>query len=184
MAILIIIFAIFISLLIIVVPTFFSQDKTRIELDQNFKLKHILDDNKNIEFVFFGYVGCSVICSPRLSSLANWYKGLEQKVKDKFNVRFINLSKLKDSELPNMFAKTFNNDFIGLYLEGSKLREYTKPFLVYFSKSLSNDYEIDHTTHLYLVKKNEDNKSIKYIYNKYPYDFNVIEKDLKGLINE
>lgn len=181
---LLILFVITVSLLIIILPTFFSQDKMRIELKQEFTLEHILDAKEDIEFVFFGYVGCSDVCTPRLESFSSWYRNLDPNLKDKCTLRFVNLSHLEDPDLADLFIKTFNKNFKALYLKPNKLRAYTKPFSVYFSKSLSDNYEIDHTAHLYLVKKDKNVKSIRYIYSRYPYDFETISKDLKGLINE
>ena len=140
-----ILIAISTSVFIIILPTFFSQDKIRTELNKVVKLEHILDTKKEIELVFFGYVGCTDVCTPRLEDLASWYKTLPQGMKNKFSIRFINLSKLQDPDQVQLFVKAFDNDFLALYLEQNELRKYTKTFFVHFAKSLLDDFEMNHT---------------------------------------
>lgn len=174
-----------VSILIIILPTFYSKGASHIELNQELDLELVLDAKQDVELVFFGYAGCIDICSPRLDALGKWYATLPLAKQEKIGVRFIDLSVPEDKTLPNTFAKAFHERFIGVFLEKSVLRVYSKAFMVYFAKSLTNDDEIDHSTHLYLVKKDKEGKKIlRYIYTSYPYDFTQIQSDIKELINE
>jgi len=173
-----------VSILIMIIPTFFTKGVSRISLNKEVDLPLILNDDKDIGVLFFGYSGCSDICTPRLQSLNKFYEALDTDIKQKIGVEFLDISVPSDSELPSRFAKFFNPDFKGIYLNNSVLREYTKLFNVYFSQSLMDTTEYDHTSNIYIVKKSQNKKELRYIYNSYPYDFKQISSDIRGLINE
>ncbi|MBL0708200.1 MAG: SCO family protein [Sulfurimonas sp.] len=166
------------------IPTFFTKNISRVESNKNFSLPLILNTNKDIELVFFGYSGCSDICTPRLYSLNEIYSTLDEDVKEKVGVVFLDISIPKDRELPQRFAKFFNKEFRGVYLDANSLRSYTKVFGIYFAKSLTKDKEYEHTANLYLVKKTDAKKEIRYIYNAHPYDIEQIKEDIGRLSYE
>jgi protein SCO1/2 len=99
-------------------------------------------------------------------------------------VKFLDLSVPQDRTLPDSFAKTFHPDFKGLFLDDNILRVYTKTFNVYFARSLIDETQMDHTTHLYLIKRDKEGKQLRYIYTAFPYDFAQIKSDIQGLIDE
>jgi len=173
-----------ISVLIMVIPTFFTKNISRVKVDTEIKLPLILNDNKNIKIIFFGYAGCVDICTPRLFDLAKFYESLDNSIKNKIGIEFVDISIPEDKTLPQDFAQIFNKDFKGIYLNEKNLRQYTKAFSVYFSKSLLDKTEFDHSTNIYLVKRDNNKKKIRYIYNSYPYNFKLLETDIKELINE
>jgi len=183
-AFLLILFILMISVFIMIVPSFFTKGVSRIQLQQDLPLELVLDGKHDIELVFFGYAGCVDICTPRLENLSKWYDTLSQKNKKHVGLKFLDLSAPHDTTLPDAFAKTFNPDFTGVFLDGHTLRVYTKAFSVYFSKSLIDDTQMDHTAHLYLVKRDDKGKQLRYIYTAYPYDFKQIQSDIQGLIRE
>lgn len=170
-------------ILVTISPTFFSKSVARrTVVDKPINLEKVLDTNKSVELIFFGYVGCQYICTPRLEAIASWYERYEKK--DALQVRFINLSALEDTSLANSFAQAFHSSFIGTYLPPHELREYTKNFEVYFAKSLFDEGEMDHSTNLYLLQRNSNEKILKYVYTAYPFDFKMIAQDIKELVNE
>ena len=73
---------------------------------------------------------------------------------------------------------------MGIYLNKIEIREYTRPFKVYFSQSLIDKNEFDHTANLYLVKREGKKKVLRYVYTTYPFDFKQIDLDIKELLNE
>ena len=172
------------SILIVILPTFFTKGVSRITVDKEISLPLILDDNKTIKLLFFGYSGCSDICTPRLYDISEFYNQLTKKERNSLGVEFLDISIPDDKTLPLRFAQFFNPDFKGIFLEEKNLRDYTKEFNVYFSKSLLDETEYDHTAHLYLVTKKNKKKTIRYLYNSYPYDFEQIHLDIKELLNE
>ena len=173
-----------VSILIMFAPSFFSKGVSRISINKTFDLELILNNTKNIELVFFGYSGCSDICTPRLFLINDLYASLNEKAKEQVGIIFLDISTPFDKELPQRFAAYFNKDFIGIHLNKKILRAYTKTFDVYFSKSLLDQTEYNHTSNLYLVKKTKGKKEIKYVYNSYPYDIKQIKNDIKELIYE
>lgn len=175
---------IFISLFIMIVPTFFTKNISRLELKKEVNLPLVLNDTKEVKLLFFGYSGCRDICTPRLDTLSELYNSLDEKSKKRVGVDFIDISVPSDTTLPARFANFFNKEFKGIYLNEETLRTYTKEFQVFFSASLRDKKEFDHTSNLYLVKKSKDKKEIRYIYNAYPYDFKQIKLDIEELLNE
>lgn len=173
------------SILIIILPSFFGKNLSHIKLKQELSLEHVLDKNKELELVFFGYAGCLDVCTPRLEELGLWYETLSKQTRLHLGLKFFDLSSPEDKNLPDSFAKAFHQDFEGLYLPKEDLLHYTGTFNVYFSPSLMNETEIDHTTHLYLVKKNTHGKShLRFIYTTFPYDLIQIQTDIQDLLNE
>jgi len=173
-----------VSILIMIIPTFFTKGVSRIALNKEVDLPLILNDDKDIGVLFFGYSGCSDICTPRLQSLNEFYKTLDRDTKQRVGVEFLDISVPSDNELPSRFAQFFNPDFKGIFLDNTVLREYTKIFNVYFSKSLIDEDEYDHTANIYILKRTQNKKKLRYIYNSYPYDFEQINSDIRGLLNE
>ena len=180
----ILILVVIVSVLIMVIPTFFTKGISRVSLNKEVNLPLILDDEREVKLLFFGYSGCSDICTPRLQSINTFFEGLDSNMKEQIGVEFLDISVPDDSNLPSRFAEYFNPSFKGIYLNKEVLREYTKPFDVYFSQSLFNNSEYDHTANIYIVKKTQNKKELRYIYNSYPYDFKQIILDIRGLLNE
>jgi len=175
---------ILVSILIMIIPTFFTNGISRISLNKEINLPLILNDTKDIKLVFFGYSGCSDICTPRLYSISEVYNDLDKESQKRVGVEFLDISVPSDYTLPSRFAQYFNPDFKGIFLNEKVLREYTRAFDVYFSQSLSDAMEYDHTANLYLVKKTNNTKELRYVYSSYPYDLQQINLDIKELLNE
>jgi protein SCO1/2 len=173
-----------VSILIMVLPTLFTKNISRISSGKVIDLPLILNDEKEIKLLFFGYSGCINICTPRLQAINELYSALDEETKKRVGVEFLDISVPDDTTLPAEFAFSFNKEFKGIYLSQEILRTYTKEFKVFFSPSLIDKIEFDHTSNLYLVKKSKNKKEIRYIYNAYPYDFEQIKLDIKDLLNE
>jgi protein SCO1/2 len=173
-----------ISVFIMIMPSFYTEGVSRFELKEDLSLELVCEDKQDIELVFFGYAGCTDVCTPRLENLGKWYDTLSQKTKEHVRVKFLDLSVPQDKTLPDNFAKAFHPDFKGVFLDDDILRVYTKTFSVYFAKSLIDDTQMDHTTNLYLIKRDDKRKQLRYIYTAFPYDFAQIESDIQGLIHE
>jgi len=173
-----------VSILVTTLPTFFTKGVSRVSMQREFNLPLALNDEKDVKILFFGYSGCTDVCAPRLFSINKFYKTLDEKLKKRVGVEFVDISTPQDESLPSRFAKFFNDDFKGIRLKRDTIREYTKKFNVFFSKSLMNDGEYDHTANLYLVTRFQGKKTIRFAYNAYPYDFKQIKLDLQELTNE
>ena len=150
---LIVLFVIATSILIMILPSFFSKGVSRISSHKELHLPLILNDEKDIKLVFFGYAGCANICTPRLQDLAKFYKTLDEKIQKRVGLEFLDISRPDDITLSHSFANYFHKDFKGIYLNEKVFRNYTKEFQVYFSQSLFKKKEFDHSTNLYIIKK-------------------------------
>lgn len=175
---------ILVSLLVMALPAFHTKELSRILLTQEINLDLLLDAEQDVELLFFGYAGCVDVCTPRLSDLGKWYASLSEKTRERVGFKFLDLSVPKQRELPMEFAKAFHPDFQGIFLSESELRRYTKAFSVYFSSSLTQHNEFNHTAHLYLLKRDSRGKRVRFVYSAYPYDFQQIASDIKELIHE
>ena len=182
--ILLILLVLLVSVIIMILPTFLTKGVSRIVSNKEVNLPLILNDTKDIELVFFGYAGCTNICTPRLLMIDKLYRLLNKETKERVGVAFLDISLSYDRELPQRFATFFNPNFKGIYLNKDILRLYTKIFDVYFAPSLMDKTSFDHTGHLYLLKRTNENKVIRYIYHAYPYDFKQITSDIAELVNE
>ena len=180
----IILFVVIISISIMILPTLFTEGVSRVELNQQLSLPLVLNDEEDIEIIFFGYSGCVDVCTPRLESLSFFYKELSKDMKKRIKISFFDISRPLDHTLPQRFSESFHKDFKGIYLEETILRDYTKAFGVYFAPSLTDTTEYDHTPNLYITKRTNDKKTLRFIYSAYPYDYKQIQADLKELINE
>ena len=140
-------------LVITIVLIFFSGNFTNttsiIKTNQNIKSEVFRDYNNEYLFVFFGYVGCSDICTPRLQELSFIYNELKANYKIDIDTLFINISILRDSTLPQLFASSFNKDFDGFYLNNDSIKLLKKEFSIYSSPSLRLKGDYDHSTFLF-----------------------------------
>mgnify|MGYP002631510245 CR=1 FL=1 len=173
-----------VSMLIMIAPTFFTKGVSRVSLNKKIDLALIANGEKDIKILFFGYSGCVDVCTPRLYALDKFYKSLDEKTRERVGVEFLDVSTPEDKTLPDKFAKFFNKEFKGVYMDKSVLYDYTRAFDVYFAPGLMDETEYDHTSNVYLVKKTKDAKTLRYVYNAYPYDFKQMELDIKELMND
>lgn len=180
----VLLFVVLVSVVIVILPTFLTEGVSRVTLEKKIELPLVADSQKDIIVAFFGYSGCIDICTPRLQALARYYKSLDPKLRQRVGVEFLDISQPGDKTLPSRFARHFHNEFKGIYLSQEILHNYTRAFDIYYAQSLSDKMEFDHTSNIYIVKRDGDVKVIRYIYSAYPYDFEKITSDIKGLINE
>ena len=100
-----------------IIPTLFTDGISRVSINKEFDLPLILNDEKDIKIIFFGYSGCTDICTPRLYAINELYKTLDTKTKKRVGVEFVDISAPYDETMPSKFAKFFNSEFKGIYLK-------------------------------------------------------------------
>ncbi|MDA7816599.1 SCO family protein [Sulfurimonas sp.] len=151
-----------------------------IKVDKKIESKVFYDYDNDIIFVFFGYVGCTNICTPRLNEIVPIYKELKKNSIDVKTI-FINMKKFDDRSLPLQFAKAFHNEFTGLYMEDNELYSLQSEFNVVNVPSMVEDGEYNHTSFLFLLKKTHNGMyTLRRIYTYVPYDKETIVKDIKA----
>lgn len=147
---------------------------------------YLRGSDKDMMLVFFGYVGCVKVCTPILQELDKLYDSKEfAKHKDNVDLMFVNLMPELEPDQPDIFAKSFNPSFKGVYLTQKQLMSLDRELGVYFSKSIRDSAEIDHSDNLYLVKKQKDGTLIlKSIYSMHPLKSEMLINDIAKLNKE
>ena len=147
---------------------FNSKTKGCIEINKEIKADFIKSDKKAI-LVFFGYVGCSDICTPILNEINTLYQSKEFKnIKNDVEILFVNLTPEVEISQPDLFAKYFNKNFNGIYLSRKEILNIDRDFGVFFSRDLNEKTELNHTDHIYLILISLDSKVLKNIYTTHP----------------
>ncbi|WP_419770400.1 MAG: SCO family protein [Candidatus Marinarcus sp.] len=160
-------------------PILYSNDKAgKVNKEiQNIHFDFLKDETKEYVLLFFGYVGCGNICPPALNEISQIYNKLD---KERFSFYLINLKPNVFKDEVDPFAKAFNKEFKGIYLDEKKLIEITTKFQVKYSPKSS--FDIDHTGFLYLLEKSANNMyKQKFIYTARPFDIEYISNDLNRL---
>ncbi len=124
--------------------------------------------------VFFGYVGCEDICTPRLNELADVYEGLTKEEQNQVDVVVVNLKPLSDPEQVTLFSRSFHRDFHGIYLEKEILHRLLGEFGARYAPSLTETDEYDHTAFLYLLEQEGPHYRIKAVFTQTPFRKKVI----------
>lgn len=155
-------------------------------INRDIDAPYLENTKKEINLVFFGYVGCTKVCSPILQQIGDFYTSKAFKpLKPYVGVSFVNLMPELSSEQPNLFARSFNPDFEGIYLNQKELMKIDRSLNLFFSKSLSEEGEIDHSDHLYLVEREKSGIVVlKNIYSTHPINRLLIRKDIQKLLSE
>lgn len=156
-------------------------DSGKIEKEVSVDFKFLKEEKKPVVILYFGFTGCSNVCIIALNQINTLYKTIDDK---KVSVYFINLLTDVEKGLSNKYAKSFNEDFVGLDFTKSSLLEITTKLRVNFAPSLLNKEEINHTGFLYLFEKKDDLYIQKYVYTNTPYDINLIKEDVNNILKD
>lgn len=135
---------------------------------------------KNHALVFFGYVGCPTVCTPRMEEIAEIYKDFVQESKtDELSVLFINLKGTMSTEEADTYAKSFHPEFMGVTYDRQELLTTLRMFQAYYSHNLFDSEEMEHSQFLYFVHK-DTNKGfyLNNIYIDIPYNKKMVVNDL------
>ncbi|EDZ62652.1 periplasmic Cu-chaperone (thioredoxin-fold) [Sulfurimonas gotlandica GD1] len=160
---------------------FVSNTKGKIEINKELEASYVKSDRKFI-LLFFGYVGCVDVCTPLLEKLNTMHESKEfEAVKEDVEVMFVNLTPEVEKHQPDNFAKVFNKDFKGVYLSRKETLSIDRTFGLFFSRSLSDKTELDHTDFLYLIENASNRQVLKNIYSVHPFNKEKITEDIKQL---
>lgn len=178
-------------MMILVIPTvqsllFASHTTGKMIIEKELAAPYLQGSEKEMMLVFFGYVGCVKVCTPILQELDKLYDSKEfAKNKGNVDLMFVNLMPELEPDQPDRFAKSFNPSFKGVYLTQKQLMSLDRELGVYFSKSIGDSAQIDHSDNLYLVKKQKDGTLIlKSIYSMHPLKSEMLISDIEKMSNE
>lgn len=155
-----------------------NDDSYKINLTRDVKTTIFNQYKEEQLLVFFGYVGCVEVCTPRLEELNEIYTQVDS---NKTGVVFINLAKVYDKDLPLLFVHQFNENFYAPHLDKNILDEIKSEFNIYFAQSIRSSVDYDHTSYVYLLKREKDGFELKSIYITTPLQKKEIIADLKGI---
>jgi protein SCO1/2 len=127
--------------------------------------------------VYFGYVGCTMICIPSLEEIANTYKKIDKK---KLNIPFYfaNIDSDQAKDLPDSFVKSFDKRFKGIYNNYEQINKLKQDFNLIINE---NRIEISHSSNLYLFKREKKQYKLHKIYITHPYDDKLL---LNTILND
>ena len=176
--------AILLFILILALGSYFSPKGGRIILNKEIHAPFLDEVTQKDELLlFFGYVGCTDVCSPFLNQMHNLldHKELEEKRK-KIDLVFINLLFDMPMEEAKAFAHIFDKNFIGINVDKAVLSKLQQDFKLYFSTSLFDKSVINHTDYLYALKRGSKKGSwiIKAFYFTKPLNEKALTEQLLG----
>jgi len=176
-------FLIFFALLFMIVialPQFYSNSSSgRINKNVVLEFDFLKEEKAPVVMLFFGYVGCGDICIPAMNELSTIYEQLD---KSTTKVYFVNVFDETNKEHPLEYAKAYNSEFMGIYLDKLGIKKVSEKLTLAIIKI--SQQEISHTGHLYILEKDELSSKyyLKYIYTTRPFDEKSIVKDINILI--
>lgn len=145
---------------------------------------YLKSGQKEYMLVFYGYVGCTKICSPVLENLNRFYSSKEfAPYASNVDLVFVNLMSEVTTEQPDQFAKSFNQEFRGVYLSEKELNRIDKELQLFFTKRKGESFEIDHSDYVYLIRhEGKEKLRLINIYHTHPFIPSVVIDDLKAYI--
>jgi protein SCO1/2 len=182
-------FAFFIAVLILIpllqMVMFSNSTSGKIMVNQPIEALYLKNSDHSVQLLFFGYVGCTKVCTPVLQHLSELYDSQEfAPYRSKTEVVFVNLMPDISSDQVQYFAKSFHKDFKGVYLNSKEIMTIDRKMGVFFADSLSQNGEIDHSDHLYLITTDEKGEKIlKNIYTTHPINKALITQDIQKLVS-
>ncbi len=137
-------------------------------------------------FLFFGFTHCQSICPLTMSMLTQLYAELKAEKIPLPKVVFITLDPKRDTpKIVGTYVKAFNPSFIGVSGPSVGIQQLSKQMGVVYiqaqqSKASENNYQIDHSSTLYLV--NPEGR-LAAIFSP-PHDKASIKQDYKNLVGQ
>ena len=176
-------------LLVIIIPVvqamFFSHRAAgKILRDVQIDAPYLDQNIKDVQLLFYGYVGCQHVCTPILHNIDHLYSsdGFTT-LRSEVGITFVSLIPQDERDLPNQFAKSFNPAFEGIDLTNKEVMGIDRSFGVYFARSLSDPGELDYADNLYLVSRQKDGSYLlHYVYSTHPIDQQAIIDDILMLL--
>lgn len=127
--------------------------------------------------VYFGYVGCTRVCTPALNDLASIYREHKQQtLKNDTSIYFVNMTPQMDAASVQSWSEHFDRDFKSYAPTQAELRRMVQTLnLVYTELGV----EAEHMPYAYLIQKKSDGYELLYIYTSSPYNRTLMLKDLE-----
>lgn len=133
-------------------------------------------ENSDIVLVYFGYVGCSDVCSPALQDLSQIY-ALSKKRKGLLapSVWFVNMTPHMDAYAVQSWVEHFNGEFKSYAPNPIELGKMVQTLNAVYSQL---EARAEHRPYVYLLQKKGKGYELAYIYTSVPYHRTLILKDI------
>jgi len=103
--------------------------------------------------VFFGFTSCPDICPTTLAILSQWYKKLDEDIRDRTQVVMLTVDPARDTpEKLAVYMGHFDKEFVGVTGDFLAIKTLTDQLNVAFNRVVTgDDYTVDHSGHLVLI---------------------------------
>lgn len=104
--------------------------------------------------VYFGFTYCPDICPTTLATLSQWYKKLDDDIRDKTQVVMLTVDPARDTPAKlQQYMAHFNSDFVGVTGEFLDIKRLSDQLNVAFNRVVldNGDYTVDHSGHIVLI---------------------------------
>lgn len=107
----------------------------------------------NWTLIYFGFTTCPDICPTTLATLSQWYKKLNDDIRQQTQVVLITVDPARDTpDVLKQYMAHFNPDFIGVSGDFLPIKRLADQLNVAFNKvTMGDDYTVDHSGHMVLV---------------------------------
>lgn len=165
---------------------FAKQTSTKMVINEPIEVPYLQNNGKDLQLVFYGYVGCTKVCTPTLHNLNHLFQlPAFAQIRPYVGMTFVNLMPEITPDQPDIFAKSFNPNFTGIYLNQKQVMSIDREFRLFFSKKLMSPDEMDHNDYLYLVQRLSNGTFIlKNIYTTHPLDQATVINDIRNYLKE
>lgn len=136
-------------------------------------------EKSELVLVYFGYVGCTRVCTPALNDLAEIYRKTQKmNIKHIPSMWFVNMTPEMDKASVQSWAEHFDKGFKSYAPNEAELQEMVHDLgLIYTQMGV----EAEHMPYAYLIQKKSSGYELVYIYTSSPYNRNLILKDIGAL---
>lgn len=108
----------------------------------------------DIEILFFGYVGCSVVCPQSLHQMSVLVDELNDENPDvKVGALFADVASLGNMTSADAYAGAYSEHLRGINLRSSDIKRIRSDFVVRSRKTGRGNTDISHTDHFFVVEK-------------------------------
>lgn len=133
-------------------------------------------ERSDVVVVYFGYVGCSRVCTPALNDLADIYReaGVRE-FKPTLSVWFVNMTPQMDPLSVQSWAEHFDKGFKSYAPNEAELQKMVHTLNLVYTRL---GVEAEHMPYAYLLQKKGKGYELVYIYTSSPYNRDLILQDI------
>lgn len=133
-------------------------------------------ETADVVLVYFGYVGCTRVCTPALNDLAEIYREAQRREFEKIPaVWFINMTPQMDPLAVQSWAEHFDKGFKSYAPNEAELQKMVHTLNLVYTRL---GVEAEHMPYAYLLQKKGKGYELLYIYTSSPYNRDLILNDI------